>query len=216
MKATAAMAYGATDVLNVAISEKEGTATEWGGSNGKLGILFAVVGIGSIVGPAMAEPFIDAKFPMAIQLSCVLAFAVLTIGYFGWSFETPFWSICLFSLVQAAGSTVIWINSTLLLQQFSSNAMMGRVLATDYAFGLLTEALSAYFSGILMDKKSLSETQVSAILACITLAATFFWTVYHFLGCGAGQFKANEDVDTEQQSKVEEVRMLEDEPLFKI
>lgn len=185
LKGSSALAYGACDVLNVVLSE-EGDEI---GKDKKLGILFSLVGTGCLLGPLLTEPFINVERPSTLQLSCVLSFGVSTIGYLGWSFDLSFWLICIFALIRSAGSSIIWINSTLLLQKFASPNMMGRVLATDFAIALLAEALSAYYCGVLLDKHGLSAYQVSFILAIFSLVLTIAWTVYHSSGHGALKYR---------------------------
>ena len=158
-------------------------------SNWKVGMLFSVVGIGCLVGPLLAEPYLDIERPTTVQLAIVLAFGLSTIGYFGWSFKFSFVWICLVALVRSAGSSIIWINSTLLLQKFSSPDMLGRVLAADYALALSAEAFSAYMCGILMDVGNLSAYQVSSVLAVVTAVQTILWSYYHLSGRGAGKYR---------------------------
>ncbi len=57
LKFSAALIYGASDILNVSFSEqtKNGEADAEGSSQ-RLGILFAFVGIGCFLGPVIAEP----------------------------------------------------------------------------------------------------------------------------------------------------------------
>ena len=173
LKASAALAYGACDVLNVVLSE-EGD----GNPNTKLGILFSLVGVGCLLGPLLTEPFVSVELPSTVQLSCVLSFGICFFGYIGWSFKSSFLIISIFATIRSAGSSIIWINSTILLQKFSSPEMLGRVLAVDYALALLAEALSAFYAGLLIDKGGLSAYEVSFVLAIETLGFTLLWTVY--------------------------------------
>jgi MFS family permease len=186
LKFTISLAYGACDVLNVAFSEMGDHSED---NNKKLGILFALVGIGCLFGPLATEPFTDIERPTTVQLACVMGFFLSAIGYGGWSFEgAPFWSITTFALIRSAGSSIIWINSTLLLQKFSTEQMMGRVLAIDYALALLGEAAAAYLCGVLMDRADLSAYQVSFYLAILSLVLFLTWSWYHISGHGAGKY----------------------------
>jgi hypothetical protein len=196
-KASGALAWGACDILNVVLSE-EGDAKD---SNQKVGILFCLAGIGCLLGPLLTEPFVDVAKPSSLQLSCVLSFAVSAIGYLGWSFPSHFLVISLFALIRSAGSSIIWINSTLLLQKFTSPEMMGRVLATDYALALLAEALSAVYCGVLIDH-GLSAYRVSFLLAILGLFFTLGWSVYHISGHGAKKFRHtdSDELSSEHES----------------
>ena len=187
LKGSCALSYGACDVLNVVLSE-EGDGRD---KDKKLGILFSLVGTGCLLGPLLTEPFVNVERPSTVQSSCVFSFALSVIGYLGWSFDgSSFWVISIFALIRAAGSSIIWINSTILLQKFSSPEMLGRVLATDYAIALSAEALSALTAGILMDnpERGLSAYDVSFVLAIQCFIFTFLWAYYHVSGHGAMKY----------------------------
>lgn len=190
LKGFGGLAYGACDILNVVLSEQSnGTVADDLSSDLKLGAMFAFVGMGCLIGPLVTEPFVDAERPATLQLSCVLSFAAATIGYVGWSWKsTSFWFLCGFAMIRAAGASIIWINSSILLQKFAAAEMMGRVMSMDYAIALSTEALSAYLCGYLMDRYGLSFHQVAFGLTIISLVSTIFWSVYHFSGRGAMKY----------------------------
>ena len=67
-KASAALVTGATNVLNVSLSERDDTGT-WLlkelDTEQKLGILFSITGIGCILGPLVADPLTDIEKPKA-------------------------------------------------------------------------------------------------------------------------------------------------------
>jgi MFS family permease len=198
LKGTAALGFGACDILNVAFSERTSyseynvdseTTTDAVASNSRLGILFSFVGIGCLLGPLIAEPWIDVGRPITLQVSCIIAFGVSAAGYFGWATIPYFSSIAIFAVIRAAGSSNIWIHSTLLLQKFSAPHMLGRVLAADYAIALLGEASAAYLCGSFMDHHTdWTPFQVSWVLALLTSAITMGWLIYHLSGRGAGQY----------------------------
>jgi hypothetical protein len=56
-----------------------------------------------------------------------------------------------FTLVRAAGSSMIWVNSTVVLQTLSAKHQLGKVMAIEYLSYTLMEALTAYVAGILED-----------------------------------------------------------------
>lgn len=49
------------------------------------------------------------------------------------------------------GAAINWIDSSLLLQKFSSDEMMGRLSSADFSLALLGEASSAYIAVFLQD-----------------------------------------------------------------
>lgn len=192
LKGFSGMAYGACDILNVVLAEQVGGGI---GVNIKLGVMFAFVGIGCLIGPLLAEPFVDAGRPATLQLSCALSFAGSTIGYLGWCWQgASFWVLCGFAVIRSAGSSIIWINSSILLQKFSSTEMMGRVMSMEWAIALSGEALSAYFCGFLIDHYGFTFYQVSFGLTIISFVSTIFWFTYHFAGRGACKYNGKATV----------------------
>jgi len=58
---------------------------------------------------------------------------IISLRNFGWAVIPYFWSIGIFAVIRAAGSSILWIQSTLLLQNLSAPHMLDLVLAADYA-----------------------------------------------------------------------------------
>jgi MFS family permease len=196
VKFTGALIYGAADILNVVLSEQQqqqqpvpGEVTD---PNQRLGLLFSVVGVGCLLGPLIAEPFMDMERPASLQLSCVVSFGIMAFGFYGWSMFTPFWSLCFFASIRAAGSSILWINSSILLQKFSEPQMLGRVMAVDVALAYSTEAASAYVCGVLLDKVGLTAPEVSFVFGSFGALCMLLWGWYHFSGGGATGYHQDE------------------------
>ena len=127
LKASAALVYGATDVLYVSFAER-GT----GDASLKLGFLFAMTGVGCIAGPLVSDRFTSTSDMKSLQLASIWSIAIVSLGCLGMGIFSPFLYTCIFSLVRSAGSSAAWTNSSVLLQSFSAPEKMGRVLAVDY------------------------------------------------------------------------------------
>ena len=192
VKFTGALVYGAADILSVVLSEQQPEPGEVTDPNQRLGLLFSVVGVGCLLGPLIAEPFMDMERPASLQLSCILSFGIMAFGFYGWSMFTPFWSLCFFASIRAAGSSILWTNSSILLQKFSEPQMLGRVMAVDVALGQLTEAASAYMCGVLLDKVSLTTPEVSFVFGSFGALCMLLWGWYHISGGGATGYHQDE------------------------
>jgi MFS transporter, DHA3 family, macrolide efflux protein len=210
LKGTAALGFGACDVLNVAFSEVESNTATRISPNQKMGILFSFVGVGCWLGPMIADPWVHVEQPKTLQVSCIMGFILSMIGYFGWATIPYFWSVCVFAVIRAAGSSNIWIHSTLLLQKFSAPQMMGRVLAADYAIALVCEAAAAYACGVFMDHHTTwTPYNVSLVLAVVTTCTTTFWISYHVAGLGACHLQdTNSTIDPDQEVAASEMSAL--------
>jgi hypothetical protein len=200
LKFTGGLVFGASDVLNVALSEQALPGDFMSEPSQRLGILFSVVGTGCLVGPLIAEPFVDLERPMSLQLSCVVSFGIMAVGLYGWGFFASFWSLCVFAFIRAAGSSINWINSSLLLQKFSEPQMLGRVMAVDYALALLTESASAYVCGILVDQFGFTASQVSFSFGNFGVVCMFLWGCYHYSGHGAAGYHKEDAISKSEKN----------------
>lgn len=181
IKATASLIYGGFDVLNVAFAERGSIE----GRPFRLGLLFAFSGIGCLLGPLLVDPYTEVSRPQTLQLTCVGSFVFLTLGSVVLGFASSFWIVCIFTIFRAAGSSVLWINSSILIQKFSVPSLLGRVSSTEYALALLSEAFSAFMSGRLLDEGDLSAENVSLLLGSLSALLLLVWSIYHLQGRGA-------------------------------
>ena len=112
-KASAASVYGSSDVLNVSFAQHNGKT-----STVRLGYLFGMVGFGCVLGPILDSFCTDASRMRTIQASCIFWLACGTVGCLGLGDygSGNFLAACFFSLVRSTGSSVVWINSGVLLQ----------------------------------------------------------------------------------------------------
>ncbi|CAB9505976.1 Pfam:DUF894 [Seminavis robusta] len=196
LKASNCVSVGASDVLNVSFSEPNGMDDPY--TSTRLGVLFACMGFGCFLFPLMADRLVDMKHPTSIQKMCIVSLAISALGFGGIAFFEPFWCICFFTLVRAGGASVNWILSSILLQKFSSDEMMGRVLSVDFALALLFEATSAYAAGFLQDQLHMGAHLVAFCMSCLGLVLSAIWLLYHLAGRGAGAAPKDESDNNSQ------------------
>jgi len=201
LKFCAALIYGAADVLNVSFSEQSkgnnnalvddddyDGANIMEGSSQRLGLLFGFVGIGCFLGPIIVDRFTDMDRVTSLERACVGSFLLMAIGCYGLSLSSSpfdehgdhrnfFW-VCAFTSVRSAGSSVVWVQSSLILQKFSDASMLGRVMSVDYALATLGEAFSAMCGGLLQDDAGLSAEEVSFWMAGVAFGTLVVWAVY--------------------------------------
>jgi MFS family permease len=187
-KASVALVAGATNVLNVSLSERDDSGTWLMDSldtEQKLGILFSITGIGCILGPLISDPLTDIEKPKALQLACVWGFVAVTVGCLGISIFHPFWAVCFFTAMRSAGSGITHLDSTFLLQKFTAKEMLGRVSALDEALATLAEALSSLLCGVMFDRGHLTPEGVSGAQGFLGFLFVIAWSMYHISGRGA-------------------------------
>merc|ERR1712159_971980 len=161
LKGSAALSWGAVDLLYVSFSA-QGSESYPSKTSLKLGILFGCTGIGCILGSVITDAISNLSFPRRIARLCLSGFCFMFVALF-WMGATSdiFASLCLSSIFRCIGSSIVWINSTLLIQKFTPQALLGRVSSFDSGAALLAEAISAMGAGMLMDRKGLSAEDLS-------------------------------------------------------
>ena len=144
-KALAALFFtSGLQVIQVAIAQSIFSIGEAGGIS--LGLMFAIAGVGTGVGPIVARRFTgDRNRPLrvAILLGYLLSTLGLVITATLFNFETVLLGIFL----RAIGGGIIWVFSTQLLLQLAPNHLRGRVFSTEFAMFTLMSADGASLAG---------------------------------------------------------------------
>eukprot|EP00591_Stephanopyxis_turris_P011260 CAMPEP_0195528772 /NCGR_PEP_ID=MMETSP0794_2-20130614/31065_1 /TAXON_ID=515487 /ORGANISM="Stephanopyxis turris, Strain CCMP 815" /LENGTH=419 /DNA_ID=CAMNT_0040659961 /DNA_START=113 /DNA_END=1372 /DNA_ORIENTATION=+ len=198
MKSSGSFTWGAADVVNVSFTQVEGDEKA---SSERLGLLYSSVGLGCLLGPLVANYFTDIKEPETLQLACILALALMVVGWFGIALVGSFHWICFFTSVRSFGSAIIWINSTLLLQKLVPKKILGRVLGLDFGFAMTCETIAAFIAGLLEDAKYTNrDISLSACVAGAIL--TLFWIINHEMERGVANKSNIESSDNEEEYEV--------------
>lgn len=114
MKASGALVWGSADVLNILYAQVEGNEVK---TSQRIGDMYSCIGIGCLLGPIIANAlFVDGKRPITMQIACIGAFAITSLGWFLVANAPTFKMVCLFTIIRTMGSSIIWFNATLLLQ----------------------------------------------------------------------------------------------------
>lgn len=111
IKASGAIMFGASDVMNASFAEVDDEL-----QSERLGLLFACVGVGALLGPLVTDRFVNLERLITVQRLCVVAFGVVAIGYLGIGVSSTFWEICLWTVLRASGMSISWIDSSLMIQ----------------------------------------------------------------------------------------------------
>jgi MFS family permease len=182
LKATNALAVaGAFQVIQVRLAEQEYIIGE-GGSTG-LGLMYAVVGVGTGLGPIGARKFTgDQDKPMRIAIA--VAFFITATGL---AFVAPlpdFWLVLLGSFLRGFGAGLIWVFSTQILLQLLPNQVRGRVFSTEFAIQTLMAALAAYLGGWGLDNPEIGITGMLWVMCAMTLLFGILWIFWLVWGTG--------------------------------
>jgi MFS family permease len=184
MKASAALLYGAEDIISVLVTEIEG---DDGDSGRRLGYIYSAQGIGCLLGPIFANiTIVDGKRPYTMQFACVVAIAIAILGWAGLANTATFEMICFFYFVRSLGTSVMYLTSTLLLQNLANVEMLGRVLSYEKVLSSSCEAGMAFMAGRLQDE-GFGARGIANLSASVGGFLLVFWSSYHLFGKGAAK-----------------------------
>jgi len=176
IKASGGILFGAADPLNVQFAHVEGDSSNDGK---RLGMIYASLGLACLVGPLIADPFTDMKRPQTLMTASMLGLVFVTVGFAGWALIDSLFFVCFFTIVRGLGSSILWINSELLIQICSSKEMMGRVISVDCIGCTFSMACSTYLAGFLQDFASIEERGVSFVVAVMGLCVLAAWCCFN-------------------------------------
>jgi predicted MFS family arabinose efflux permease len=177
---------GAFQVIQVHLAEQVYVIGEGGSTS--LGIMYAVVGVGTGLGPIGARIFTgDRDRPMRIAIS--VAFLITTVGLVIIA-PLPSYGVTLFgTFLRGLGGGLTWVFSTQILLQLLPNRVRGRVFSTEFAIQTLMAALAAYVGGWGLDNPAVGITGMLWAMSGLTLFFGLLWTLWLFFGPPATQSK---------------------------
>lgn len=168
--------FNSTQVINVKLAEDTFVIGKDGGLG--LGIMFAVIGVGTGIGPIVIRYFTgdrDWYLRLAISVSYAIAIVGLIIA-------APLASFPMYltgSFIRGIGSGTAWVFATQLLMQKLPTDVRGRVFSTEYALFTLFGAVGAGAAGWSIDFFENISTTIwwMAVLVLLPLVAWSWWIV---------------------------------------
>lgn len=166
---------GAFQVIQVALAERVFVVGEGGGIS--LGILYAVVGVGTGLGPILARAITgDRDRQMRIALG--LAYPLNALGSYVVASLVSFPVVLSGTFLRAVGGGINWVFSNQLLLQSVPEKFRGRVFATEFAFFTIASALGTLAGGWAIDQPSLGIRGALLWMTGLTLLPAFGWTLW--------------------------------------
>ena len=165
-------------VLYVALSETRYVYGVGGGIG--LGIMYAMVGVGTGIGPLLGRWF-TGDDERLLRIATAVCYLVALIGAALTGLLGPFWFFLLACLIRGVGTGAIWVYATQLIYQNTAERVRGRTFATDYALFTITGALGAALTGWAVDALGGIAPVIWSMVA-LWLIPTFFW--FWWIGFG--------------------------------
>ena len=139
-----------------------------------IGVLFAARGIGTAVGPIVARR-IAGEGETQIETSIGVAFIIGGIFYIAFGNAVGFVFALIVLGIAHCGGSILWVFSTVLLQQSVQDNFRGRVFAAELALLTLTMAASNYATGEFLDRLHYSPRTVTTAIGIFFLLPGITW-----------------------------------------
>ena len=166
---------GAFQVIQVSLAEQVYVIGEGGGTS--LGLLYAVAGVGTGIGPIFFRRFTgDRNRPL--QIAIAISYAVAALGLIITAPLIGFGLVLLGTFFRAFGGGVNWVFSTQLLLQTVPDTIRGRVFSTEFAIFTLASAMGAAAGGWLIDNTSITLSAMIWMMAGLILIPGGLWTAW--------------------------------------
>jgi MFS family permease len=137
-------------------------------------VLFAARGIGTAVGPIVARR-ISGEGNKRMQASIGIAFLIGGVFYIAFGTATSFVFALVVLGIAHCGGSILWVNSTVILQRRVEDSFRGRVFAAELALLTLTMAASNYVTGELLDRFQISPRIVTIGIGILFTVPGITW-----------------------------------------
>jgi hypothetical protein len=86
-----------------------------------------------------------------LRLGILFGFLAVGLGYATLSGATSLSMACFFVILAHCGGSTVWVFGTTLLQMNVEDRFRGRVFSAELGFSMITLAIGAYVTGVLLD-----------------------------------------------------------------
>jgi NRE family putative nickel resistance protein-like MFS transporter len=176
--AFALAASGALQVIQVELAEQVFVIGEGGGTS--LGLMYAVSGIGTGLGPILARRFTGDR-DRSLRVALAVSYAVAALGLLIMAPLRNFYVVLLGTLLRSAGGGIGWVFSTQLLLQLLPGYVRGRVFSSEFALFTLLNAVGTAAGGWALDAQAITLSDTFWWMTGLTLVPGLLWTLWIFL-----------------------------------
>ena len=141
-----------------------------------LSIFWSAFGVGAVIGPLLANRFLNDGSLRRMRRLVLLGFAVITMGLLLVSVADSIALVAFAILFRALGGSVNWTYSSVMIQQSVDDQYLGRVFSLDWIGSFSATAISTLAIGWMVDY--FGDTEIRAVVllfACFSLVGTLIW-----------------------------------------
>ena len=187
VKAGGALVWGAINVLEITFAEKIFrldlgplgevlNLTDMAAAT--LGAIYFVTGLGTGLGPIFMRRLLGDR-PRRLMLGITLGFALLAVGLFGLGIAPTLPLYLTATVVRTVGTGTLWVFSAALLQMVVPDSYRGRVFAFEFAMLTLTQSISIFAAGYMLDSLGLDVRQVTVVMAVTGVVVFVIWFAFY-------------------------------------
>jgi len=173
IKGVWALAGGVMLLLTVFADRVFADASAQSAASG-IGVLFAARGLGA-AGGAMVVRVVQRGGATRLRRLIPAAYAGATAGYLGLAFAPGLWFAALGVVAAHICGTVLWVSSTVLLQQTLPAWLRGRVFSLEFATHTLVSSTATFATASALDRLGLDPRALAAGLALCFLVPAAAW-----------------------------------------
>ncbi|HYA26016.1 MAG TPA: MFS transporter [Terriglobales bacterium] len=115
-----------------------------------MSLLMGARGVGALFGPLGAARWAGHR-ESRLRMGILIAFLAVGLGYAMLGVAGSLWLACFWVILGHCGGSTVWVFSTTLLQLNTEDKFRGRVFSAELGLCMLTLAVGAYVSGVLID-----------------------------------------------------------------
>lgn len=141
--------------------------------DGGIGWLYSARGLGALIGPYLAMPFVGRDVGKMRRVILV-SFFVSGAGYLAFSGSPLFVAAALAVVVAHIGNGILWTLSSTMLQLLTPDHMRGRIFALDFGMNTIAASLSTFLVGLALEQWD--ARWVAATLGFVFLVYAFLWS----------------------------------------
>jgi hypothetical protein len=116
-----------------------------------MSLLMGARGLGALLGPLSAARWAGHR-ESRLRLGILIGFLAVGLGYGMLGVAGSLWVACLWVILGHCGGSTVWVFSTTLLQLNTDDKFRGRVFSAELGLSMLTLAVTAYLTGIFVDR----------------------------------------------------------------
>ncbi len=166
---------GALQVIQVTLAQRRFVIGEGGGT--ALGLMYAVAGVGTGIGPLLAHRLSRDRVP-SLRRAILAAYLLTAAGLAVMAPLASFALVLLGIFVRGLGGGINWVATTHLLMRLVPDRVRGRVFATEFGLFTLAQATSTAVGGWALDHAGLSLSAMLLVLVAALLVPAILWAVW--------------------------------------